>query len=111
MNTLSISCSHCMCYRLHNMSILSTFEINLIYKPHALLVNSLPDFVSPFLFAVAFALDLACLLHIVLYGLQRLVQSFLFSLLKLLESKENRCYQVDFGMLVVGWLRYFCGCV
>ena len=78
-----------LCYRLHNMSILSTFEINLIYKSHALFVNSLPDFASPFLFAVAFALDLACHLHILLYGLQRLVQSILFGLLNLLESKEN----------------------
>lgn len=100
-----------MCYRLLNISFLSTYEINLIYKPHALYVNSLPDFVSPFLFAVAFALDLACLLYILLYGLQRLVQSFLFCLLKLLENKENRCCQVDFEMLVVGLLRCFCGCV
>ena len=78
-----------MCYRLLNISFLSTYEINLIYKPHALYVNSLPDFVLPFLFAVAFALNLACLLHILLYSLRRLVQSFLFGLLNLLESKEN----------------------
>jgi hypothetical protein len=102
-----------------NLSFSSTYEINLLYKPHALFVNSLPDFVTPFLIAVAAALNLACLPppYTPLWSSATCAEP-LFILLKFLGSEENRCCQVDFEMLVVGiemlvvgLLVCFCGCV